>query len=168
MSKCYVIPDAHRRPCVVMTMQLARIEVPVAHYLVTHSFCSHAIHVLCNTQTLVLLGVLLQRKKEFVVNFHHYSLTKMFLHVNNFFVCQWRWLVLNLWSCAYWSAVLTSRPPGQPADISVRTILELRFSCACRELTGAWLFALVVSTNSFSSPVILFPSYNLKGSDHGV
>jgi hypothetical protein len=79
---------------------------------------------------------------------------------------------LNLRSCEYWSAVLTSRPPGQPADISVRTILKLFFSCAVGSPVGAhavvWLFSLVVSTNSFSSLVILFSSQILKGSDHGV
>jgi hypothetical protein len=32
----------------------------------------------------------------------------------------------------------------------------------------AWLLAFVVSTNSFSSLVILFSSQILKGSDHGV
>jgi hypothetical protein len=68
--------------------------------------------------------------------------------------------------------VLTSRQPGQPADISVRTILKLLFSYAIGSSVGAhavaWLFALVVSTNSFSSLVILFSSLILKGSDHGV
>jgi hypothetical protein len=48
----------------------------------------------------------------------------------NFFFWQWRGLVLNLGSCEYWCAVLTSRPPGQSADISVRTELKLFFSCA--------------------------------------
>jgi hypothetical protein len=83
--------------------------------------------------------------------------------------------VLNLGSCDYWSAVLTSRPPGQPADISVRTILKLLFSYAIGSSVGAhavaWLFALVASTISFSSQVtqvILFSSQILKGSDHGV
>jgi hypothetical protein len=37
---------------------------------------------------------------------------------------------LNLGSCEYWSAVLTSRPPGQPADITFRTVLQLFFFCA--------------------------------------
>jgi hypothetical protein len=32
----------------------------------------------------------------------------------------------------------------------------------------AWLFTFAVSTNAFSSLVILFSSQNLKGSGHGV
>jgi hypothetical protein len=44
-------------------------------------------------------------------------------------------LGLNLGSCEYWAAVLTSRPPEQSADISVRTELDL----CCRELTGGLL-----------------------------
>jgi hypothetical protein len=64
--------------------------------------------------------------------------------------------------------MLTSRPPGQPADISVRTVLKLFFFCAIGGSVGAWLFAFVVSTNSFSSLVILFSSQILKGSGHAV
>jgi hypothetical protein len=79
---------------------------------------------------------------------------------------------LNLGSCEYWSAVLTSRPPEQSPDISVRTVLKLCSSCAIGSSVGAhavaWLLALVVSTNSFSSLVILFSSQILNGSDHGV
>jgi formate/nitrite transporter FocA (FNT family) len=81
---------------------------------------------------------------------------------------------LNLRSCEYWSAVLTSRSPGQPIDISARTILKLFFSCAIGSSVGAhavaWLFAFVVSSNSnsFSSLVILFSSQILKRSGHGV
>jgi hypothetical protein len=45
-------------------MELRRNEVPDAHYLETHSFCWHAVHVLCSAETLVLLRVLLQRKNE--------------------------------------------------------------------------------------------------------
>jgi hypothetical protein len=81
-------------------------------------------------------------------------------------------MVLNLRSCEYWFAELTSRPPGQSADISVGTILKFVFSCAIRISLGAhaaaWSLALVVSTNYFSSLVILFSSQILKGSDHGV
>jgi hypothetical protein len=50
-------------------MQLVRIEVPVAHYLERRSFCWHAIHVLCRAQTLVILGVLLQRKDKLALIF---------------------------------------------------------------------------------------------------
>jgi hypothetical protein len=57
-----------------------------AHYLETHSFCWHAIHVLCSAQTLVLLLVLLQTKDKTCVNFHHHSTRKNILHVNNFFL----------------------------------------------------------------------------------
>jgi hypothetical protein len=79
---------------------------------------------------------------------------------------------LNLGSCEYWSAVLTSRPPEQSADISVRTIIKLCFSCDIGSSVGAhavaWFFALVVSMNSLSSLVILFSCQILKGSGHGV
>jgi hypothetical protein len=81
-------------------------------------------------------------------------------------------MVLNLRYCEYWSAMLIPRPPGQPADISVRTVLKLCFSCAIWSSVGthavAWLFAFVVSTNSFSSLVNLFSSQILKDSCHGV
>jgi hypothetical protein len=59
---------------------------------------------------------------------------------------QWRGLVLNLRFCEYWSAVLTSRPPGQLADISVRTVLKLFLSCAIGSSLGLmqWLGYLLL------------------------
>jgi hypothetical protein len=57
-------------------------------------------------------------------------------------IYYWRGLVLSPSSCEYWSAVLTSRPPGQPADISFRTKLEL----CCRELCGGSCSGLVLCT----------------------
>jgi hypothetical protein len=46
-----------------------RIKGPVAHYLEVRSFGWHAIRVLCSANTLVILGVLLQRKNKFVLVF---------------------------------------------------------------------------------------------------
>jgi hypothetical protein len=47
-------------------------------------------------------------------------------------------------------------------------VLLLCYMELCGAHAVAWFFALVVSTNSFSSLVILFSSQILKGSDHGV
>jgi hypothetical protein len=59
------------------------------------------------------------------------------------------------------SAVLPPRPPGQPADISVRTILKLHFSCAIRSSLGAHAVAwssllLSVQLLHFSSDPVFF------------
>jgi hypothetical protein len=55
--------------------------------------------------------------------------------------------------------------PGQPADISVRSVLKLFFSCAIGSSMGlGYLLLLSVPTLS----VILFSSQILKGSDHGI
>jgi hypothetical protein len=60
----------------------------------------------------------------------------------------WRELVLNLRSPEYWCAVLTSRPPGQPADISVRT--NIVFLLCYRELMQR-LGSLLLLSVHFSS-----------------
>jgi hypothetical protein len=63
-----------------------------------------------------------------IINFIYTEIVYMTIvtfYTENF--TYWRGLVLSLRSCEYWSAVLTSRPPG---DISVRIILKLFFSCA--------------------------------------
>jgi hypothetical protein len=83
----------------------------------------------------------------------------------------WREMVLNLRSSEFLSAVLTSRPPGQPAGIYVRTILKLSFLLCYRELSGGSCSGLVIcslSVLSFTSVVILFSFQILKGSDHGI
>jgi hypothetical protein len=55
MFKYFEIPNAYRRACSheQQFMQLVKIKVPVAHYLLTRAICCHAIHVLCGAQTLV-------------------------------------------------------------------------------------------------------------------
>jgi hypothetical protein len=63
-----------------------RIKVPDAHYLETRTFGCHAIHVLCSANTLVILPVLLQIKNKFVLVFIITLITKIVLHVNNFFL----------------------------------------------------------------------------------
>jgi hypothetical protein len=45
-------------------MEVVRIEVPVAHYLEMRAFGWHAIHVLCNANTLVILLVLPAKKRD--------------------------------------------------------------------------------------------------------
>jgi hypothetical protein len=54
-----------------------RVKVPIAHYLERRTFGCHARHVLCNTNTLVILLVLPAKKRKTCVNFHH-SIRKMF------------------------------------------------------------------------------------------
>jgi hypothetical protein len=69
-------------------------------------------------------------------------------------------LDFNLRSCEYWSAILTSRPPG---DISVRTILKLFSSCAIGSSVGASPSVLLLSSQPTpASLVILFSAYILK------
>jgi hypothetical protein len=62
----------------VMCMELERSGVPIAHYLETRAFGWHAVHVLSDAQTLVLLVVLPAKK----ISFYY----KNVLHVNFFFL----------------------------------------------------------------------------------
>jgi hypothetical protein len=59
----------------MVCVALVKIEFPVAHYLERRSFGWHTVHILSHAQTVVLVGVLLQRTDELVLIFY----------VNNFF-----------------------------------------------------------------------------------